>query len=166
MSRSVRWAAILGLSLFAMIPLGFSLFPAWQHYGTVTHWPHVSGTVAARTIEDRPSVGYRRSSVMSHSIRDAYLIQRDGEERVCYWNDWVATGIESWTDARVAARNQYWPIGVAVTLYADHDSDRCEPERGWERTGLVIAMVMGLFGLTFLAGAIWIFVTRPKIKGL
>ena len=104
---SVRWAGIIGLSLFALIPLGFAIIPAWHHFGTVTHWPKIDGIVTARTIEDRPSVGYRRSSVMSHSIRDAYLIQRGGKEQVCYWNDWVATGIESWTDARVAARNQY-----------------------------------------------------------
>ena len=91
---SVRWAGIIGLSLFALIPLGFAIIPAWHHFGTVTHWPKIDGIVTARTIEDRPSVGYRRSSVMSHSIRDAYVIQRGGKEQVesthdvFSWDEW------------------------------------------------------------------------------
>jgi len=159
--RTKRRAGIIGLSLLALIPLGLGLGSAMQHYRAISHWPTISGTVIAREILDRQSVGYRCSSAISQSIRDIYRIDRNGREQVCYWEEPLATAIKSWTEARFATREHYWPIGENVTLYADHDSDHCEPDQGWERTGLVTSLLLGLAGIALLGVAVWILVTKP-----
>jgi hypothetical protein len=160
-NRTKRRAGIVGLSLLAMIPLGLGLGPAVQHYRAVSHWPTIGGTVIGREVLDRPSVGYRRSSAVSQSIRDTYRINRNGSEQICYWDDPFATAIKSWTDARMTTRQRYWPIGASVNLHADRDSDRCEPDQGWERTGFVTSLLLVLASITLLGAATWILIAKP-----